>query len=187
MIDDTEIISACIKGNRLAQEQLYDKYASVLYGICLRYCKNRDEAQDVLQDGFIKIYSKMEKYRGDGSFEGWLKRIMIHTALDYLKTKKNENIFSNFDGVIHDVFGETTTNTLDDDAFSEEQLLAFIQQLPEGYRIVFNLYAIEDYSHKEIAAMLNISESTSKTQLFKARNLLQRTISACTNKKVLVG
>lgn len=192
MISDTEIIKRCIKGERFAQEELYNKYAFVMYGLCLRYCSDKDEAKDILQEGFIKVFTNIKKFRNKGSFEGWIKRIIIHTALDYFRKRQKTHLFIGNED-INELIIKNNNNIYyendndNDDTLNEKELLSIIQNLPDGYRTVFNLYAIEEYSHKEIAKMLNISESTSKTQLFKARNMLQKKLYEYKkNKNILI-
>jgi RNA polymerase sigma-70 factor (ECF subfamily) len=173
-IPDEELIQACIEGKRYAQKVLYDRYYSLMYAICVRYTGNKEEAEDVLIEGFIKIFSKIKEFRNEGSFEGWLKRIIINTAINnfrYNSKKKYLNVIDN----------EKTVEVKDDiDIFkknySAEYLIKLIQQLPDGYRIIFNMYEIEGYSHKEIANELGITVSTSKTQLFHAKRILKNKI-----------
>jgi RNA polymerase sigma-70 factor (ECF subfamily) len=171
-LTEEEIIEGCIRKRRKAQKALYEKYHRRMLGICVRYCTTRAEAEDVMVEGFMNIYSKIKSFTGQGSFEGWMRRVMVNTAIDnYRKNKKrldNENLDNVAEKLSHEpVFHEN---------LAAEEILKMVTQLPSGYRIVFNLYAIEGYSHLEIGQMLGISENTSKTQLFKARKLLQRMI-----------
>lgn len=164
---DKELIEACLKGNTIAHKMLYDTYSSVLYGICLRYSKKEEEAQDILQDSFIKIFTKLDTYQYTGSFEGWLKRIVTNTSIEYYRKKINTEQVEEI--------GFSPYLAIDSEKGLEvEELLKMIQELPEGYRMVFNLYAIDGYTHGEIASKLNISEGTSKSQLSRARAYLQR-------------
>jgi RNA polymerase sigma-70 factor (ECF subfamily) len=164
---DKELIETCLKDNPKAQKMLYDTYSSVLFGICLRYSKNEEEAQDILQDSFIKIFTKLDTYQFTGSFEGWLKRIVTNTSIEYYRKKITiEHL---------EEIGFNPYLAIDSDRGLEvEELLKMIQELPEGYRMVFNMYAIDGYTHGEIATKLNISEGTSKSQLSRARAYLQR-------------
>ena len=187
MINDAEIINGCVKGDRAAQDNLYKMFASLMFGVCIRYCSDRNEAKDVMQEGFIKVYTNIKNFRKQGSLEGWIKRIIVNTALDNFKKKQKLYNHTNIDDINELSIENDEESEPQDDDFSEKELLAMIQKLPDGYRMVFNLYAIEDYSHKQIAEMLKISESTSKTQLFKARNLLQRKIKELKSKKELVS
>jgi RNA polymerase sigma factor (sigma-70 family) len=176
MIVDDSILEGCIAGKRSAQAVLYRKCASTMLGLCMRYASNRDEAEDIVQEGFIKVFQKISSFRKEGSFEGWIKRIMINQALNHYRKSRKQPYHS----VIEDV-DETHILDLNDpeplDPIPADTLLRMIQDLPEGYRMVFNLYVFEEYSHKEIADSLNVSESTSKTQLLKARRLLRKKIN----------
>jgi RNA polymerase sigma-70 factor (ECF subfamily) len=164
---DKELIETCLKDNPKAQKMLYDTYSSVLFGICLRYSKNEEEAQDILQDSFIKIFTKLDTYQFTGSFEGWLKRIVTNTSIEYYRKKITMEHLEEI--------GFNPYLAVDSDRGLEvEELLKMIQELPEGYRMVFNMYAIDGYTHGEIATKLNISEGTSKSQLSRARAYLQR-------------
>lgn len=171
MWNESQIIEGCKKRDKRCQELLYHKYKAALFGICLRYCKNREDAEDVLQEGYIKIFSNMETFRQEGSFEGWLKRIMVNTALNHYKASLKFGFMQNYDDIKD--FDNAETEPLYAAKYNSEELMRMVQNLPDGYRMVFNLYAIEGYSHKQIAAMLNISENTSKSQLSRARQTLQ--------------
>jgi RNA polymerase sigma factor (sigma-70 family) len=171
-ITEAEIIEGCKAAKRDLQKALYQRFSGKMFAVCLRYSKSREEAEDILQDAFIKVYSNINQYIATGSFEGWIRRIMVNTALEALRKKKIDysevEIQDLEDSIenVHDVMSKIGMN----------DLLTFIQQLPAGYRAVFNLYAIEGYQHKEIAGMLNISEGTSRSQLARARQLLQEKI-----------
>lgn len=166
---DKELRALCIKGDGNAQNELYRRYAPKLWGVCLRYAKNRMSAEDILQEGFIRIFTYLDKYKGDGSFEGWMRRTMVNTAINYYK--KNLKTGSEME------YTETfAAKSYEPDAVSQisnEEVLGLVQELPDGYRNVFNLYVMEGYSHKDIGKMMNISENTSKSQLSRARSLLQ--------------
>jgi RNA polymerase sigma-70 factor (ECF subfamily) len=156
-----------------------------MLGICLRYCKNRADAEDVLQDGFIKVFSNITNFRQEGSFEGWIKRIMVNTAIDYLNKKQRLNHqmdYDHFEETLEVENEERDDTNYADINLSHEELLSIIRSLPDGYRVVFNMYAIEGYSHRDIAEMLNISINTSKTQLFKARKLIRKKINIMLNR-----
>jgi len=177
MISDEQIIEGCLSGKRKAYSLLFQKYASVMMGICMRFCKNRDDAEDVLQEGFIKVFSNMENYRHEGSFEGWIKRIMINSAIDHYKNNLKHSFHYNVDemedhSILDDQHGHDPGSPQFQD-IPREKLMELIQGLPDGYRMVFNLYAIEGMSHREIAAKLDFTENTSKTQLMKARRTLR--------------
>lgn len=180
MIPDQQIIEGCLAGKRKSFSLLYKKYASVMLGVCMRYCKNRGDAEDVMQDGFLKVFSQVHKFRHEGSFEGWIKRIMINAAIDNYQSNLRLSFIQ--ESVNLGQIQEPVDNEENDLPagmnIPKEKLMAMIQELPDGYRMVFNLYAIEGIGHKDIASMLGISESTSKTQLLKARKVLRRKIES---------
>jgi RNA polymerase sigma-70 factor (ECF subfamily) len=161
-----ELIEECKQQSTKAQGALYKKYSGVLFGICLKYSPNRAEAEDNLQDAFITIFSRIEQYQGKGSFEGWIKRITVNTALQKYRKKKVFDISNEQQIEDVDVEVEDTSVPLD-------FLLKIIQELPDRYRLVFNLYVLDGYSHKEIAEMLGISDGTSKSNLARARMILK--------------
>jgi len=168
-IAENELIMLCKRKNAKAQKLLYNNYHSILLGICLRYGKSRAEAEDTLQQGMITIFKKINSYTGKGSFEGWLKKIMVNTAIDNFR--KNNKFYNHQN--IDELNGKSYFNSNTSNNMEVQDLMSTIQQLPPGYRMVFNLFAIEGYSHKEIAKKLDISENTSKTQLLKARKNLK--------------
>ncbi len=178
MITERKIIEDCLEGNRRAHHLLYRKYAGVMMGICMRYARNRAEAEDMLQEGFIKVFSKINSFRFEGSLEGWIKRIMINTSVNHYRENLKHDIHSSIDDIDERYMaqGATDEDQEPDDTPSQEELLKMINELPDGYRIVFNLYAIEGFNHKEIAQILHVTENTSKTQLFKARRILRNKI-----------
>ncbi len=174
-MNELQIIAGCKEQKREAQKMLYENYARKMYSICLRYSSDADSAQDLLQDGFMKVFANIDSFQDRGSFEGWLKRIFINLALENLRKKKS--IIQTSDDVqdLPDVVDDST----EEDAMykiSENELLKMVQELPRGYSTVFNLYAIEDYSHKEIADMMGISEGTSRSQYVRARQILQEKV-----------
>jgi len=175
MTFDDKLIELCKKGDRAAQEKLFKVYSPVMLGICLRYAKNRHEAEDVMQEGFIKVFTSISGFRGEGSFEGWIKRIMVNTSLNHYYKAKKTISDKNFDDI-----RETEIRNEDDELpkmrFSQIEMLEAIQQLPDGYKQVFNMYVFEKYKHREIADLLGISVNTSKSQLSKARNHLKNTL-----------
>jgi RNA polymerase sigma factor (sigma-70 family) len=168
-VTEAEIIEGCRAGKSKLQKALYERYSGKMYNICLRYAKNSDEAEDILQEGFIKVFDKINQFAGTGSFEGWIRRIMVNSALEVIRKRKID--FSVVDTKYIQDPHEYTYNTIS--TLNVKELLAVIQQLPDGYRTVFNLYVIEGYQHSEIAEILGVSEGTSKSQLARARNLLQ--------------
>ncbi len=175
-IDDieNELIKGCIKGNRKSQEELYKRFAPKMYTICLSYASDRDGAMDILQDGFIKVFKNISKFNKDGVLEAWIRRIMVNTAIDYYRKYKKEMAFlDSTDIQLADQGQESIMSKL-----GLEDLLSHLNRLPEGARMVFNLYAVEGYNHREIAKKLNVSEGTSKSQFNRARTLLKEWIGA---------
>jgi RNA polymerase sigma factor (sigma-70 family) len=171
-MDEQELIKGCIAARPKAQKALFDIYAPKLYVVCLRYMKDQMRAQDVLQDAFVKIFAHIGNYKSEGAFEGWLKKIAVNTCLDQLRKDKK---------LLTDVSLDDVSHKLAHQDYSAEKLMAddllkLVQALPDGYRTVFNLFAIEGYSHQEIAQQLSISESTSKTQYLRARAYLKERI-----------
>lgn len=168
MISESDLIEGCLRGDRKMQYELYQRYAPKMYGVCLRYAANAEEAEDILQEGFIKVYKKISSYRGDGSFEGWIRRIFVNTAIEHFRKKTylqpiTEQEESTIEGKYLSVL----------DSLAEKDIIELIQQLSPGYRTVFNMYVIEGYTHKQIAEILGISEGTSKSQLSRAKLILQ--------------
>ncbi|MFZ4261798.1 RNA polymerase sigma factor [Sphingobacterium sp. HJSM2_6] len=162
----------CQANDRQAQFSLYQLFAPKLYAICIRYAQDEDEAQDILQNGFVRIFHKAHQFEGTGSLEGWIKKIMIHTAIEQFRKNKKQFIVRESD--LNYSYEQFSSYELDQ--FEYKDLLAMIKTLPLGYKTVFNLYAIEGYSHKEIAEMLQISEGNSKSQLSRARQWLKARI-----------
>lgn len=165
---EEELIANCRKGSVLAQASLYEKIAPKMLGVCLRYIKSKEEAEHVMIGGIVKVFEKIKQYKGKGSFEGWIRQIIVNDCLMYIR--KNRNMYLEID--IDSVSDLSIMNYMDD-AMQTEDLMKLIRELPVGYRTVFNLYAIEGYSHSEISEMLGISENTSKSQLSRARKWLQ--------------
>lgn len=170
-ITESDLILGCINGDRRMQQELYDRFSPRMYAVCLRYALNAEEAQDILQEGFIKIFKKLDTFRSEGSFEGWVRRIFVNTAIEHFRrrkyltpvTEKEENTIEG-----------DYTSVLDE--LAEKDIIALIQELSPGYRTVFNMYVVEGYTHKEIADMLGISEGTSKSQLSRAKVILQEMV-----------
>jgi len=167
-IPESDLISGCIDGDRRMQEELYRRFSPRMYAVCLRYAGSAEEAEDILQEGFIKIFKKLNTFRSEGSFEGWIRRIFVNTAIEHFRRKrylqpvtdKEENTLEgNYLSVL--------------DNLAERDILELVQQLSPGYRTVFNMYVVEGYTHKEIGDMLGISEGTSKSQLSRAKVILQ--------------
>lgn len=166
---EPEILQACRRGDRKAQKQLYDRLAPKMMAVCLRYMGTRDDAEDILQEGFITLFSRLDSYSGEGSFEGWARKIFVNTALMNLRKKDALKMSEDL---------ETAWNVSSDgvsqiQSAGYHELLKLIAGLPTGYRTVFNLFVVEGYSHKEIAQALGITEATSRSQLQRARVMLQ--------------
>lgn len=170
-LTERELVQGCLGGDRRCQENLYARYARRMYAVCLRYARHELEAQDLMQEGFIRVFEKLSAFRMEGSLEGWVRRIMVHTAINHYRRKSFQ--MERF-GLEH--VPEKPVEPLALDRLGEKELLALIAELPHGYRQVFNLYAIEGYDHAEIASMLGCGESTSRSQLSKARSFLQARI-----------
>jgi RNA polymerase sigma factor (sigma-70 family) len=169
--DLESILDKCRRNDKYAQAELYNWLAPKLLGLCLRYIQSRDEAEDSMQDAFVKIFTSLDSYRGQGSFEGWAKRIAVNTALTALK-KKNKIQFERDLTIVENI--EITEE--EQSTISTEDIMACLQQLPDGYRAIVNLFMIEEFSHKEIAERLNISESTSRSQCSRAKQALLKLI-----------
>lgn len=163
-----DIIRGCQKMDRKAQKMLYERYSPILFGMAMRYASCSSEAEDMLQEAFINIFKHIEQFKGHGSFEGWMKRILINAAIGYIR-KYKKHINDNFDEIQEIQIKDISFN---DNDFTKEELLKAINELPEGFRLVFNLYAIEGYKHREIADMLEIQVGTSKSQYSRARKIL---------------
>ena len=176
MTVDQKIIEGCIAGKRNAQSQLYDKFSAGMLGVCLRYCRNFEDAEDVLQEGFIKVFRSIHTFRGESFIGSWIKRIMINTAITHNKKLMSTGL-TKTEMPDADFLGEQETEEVVIHSVEPEKLLAHIQNLPEGYRTVLNLYVFEGYTHKDIAAMMGISEGTSKSQLARAKAILKNVIT----------
>ena len=166
---DLQLIESCKRGDRASQKAVYDRLASRMFPVCIRYAGDRESAQDIFQDGFITLFTKLDDFKGDGSFEGWARKIFVTTALMSLRKKDALKMSEDLEAAKG--FSSETTSQIQSIGYKE--LMGLITELPPGFRTVFNLYAIEGYSHKEIGEMLGISETTSRTQLSRARNWLQ--------------
>jgi len=167
-VDQLEhIIKGCRDEDPKAQKELYQMFAGRMFSLCLRYADNEDEAKDNLQEGFIRVFRKIKQYRSEGSFEGWMRKIMVNISLQKYRDRMKMNPVYELEGV-REQASETAS-----DLVTEKDLLQMISELPPRYRLVFNMYAIEGYSHKEISEMLGISEGTSKSNLSRARDILQ--------------
>jgi RNA polymerase sigma factor (sigma-70 family) len=175
-----KIINGCLDGDRRDQELLYRRHASKLYAVCMQYSGNDEEARDILQEGFIKIFENLCNYKYEGSFEGWMRRIMVNTALEKYRSRHNLYRVDDIEMIPEP---DADPDNEDYAGLDANDLLEIIRELPPKYRVVFNLYAIEGYSHKEISKMINISEGTSKSNLSRARVILQRRVGSYTGLK----
>jgi RNA polymerase sigma factor (sigma-70 family) len=165
------LIEGCRKGDRGSQEKLYRQFSAAMYGLCLQYAASEEDAQDILQDGFVKVFKKIEQVRDAKAFPGWIRRLMINTALERYRSQVVMHRLDEEPGAMKEQITEETLEELD-----AEALVLMIQELPPRYRMVFNLYAIEGYNHKEIAEKLDISDGTSKSNLSRARAILQEKV-----------
>ncbi len=166
---EKQLIEACKQDKRQAQQELYNRFAPLMYGVCRRYVRTEADIEDILLTGFMKVFKNIPQYSGNGSFEGWIRRIMVNESLMWLRKHKNLKLNVELEGHKHD--REMAASI--EDKMSADEILGLLDQLPEGYKTVFNLYVIEGYSHQEIATRLNVSVNTSKSQLIKARRKLQ--------------
>ncbi|MDU1906095.1 MAG: RNA polymerase sigma factor [Dysgonomonas sp.] len=173
-MEEWQLIQGCKRQDRKSQQSVYERYGRVMYGICLRYSSDAESAQDLLHDGFMKVFANIISYEGKGSFEGWMKRIFINLALENIRKDKSKKLFSEDIENISDDIPDPTDSDIGE--LTEAELLNMVQELPPGYKSVFNLYAIEDYSHKEISEILGIAEGTSRSQYIRARQLLQEKV-----------
>ena len=171
---DEELVKGCLRKDPACQKLLFERFNRKMMGVCLRYAARSEEADDMLQNGFIRVFEKLDTFRGSGSLEGWVRRIMVNESLSYLR--KNKALQMNID--IDDAKYKIPGNSHVGESMNEKDLLKIIQQLPAGFRTVFNMYAIEGYSHKEIGKQLGISEGTSKSQYSRARMYLQNMLRA---------
>jgi len=172
-MQEDKLIKKVLEGDKRSQKAFYQKFAPKMYGVALRFARDKDEANDMLQEGFVKVFSKLEFYRGDGSLEGWIRRTIVNTAINIYKRDLKHQPSRDLDTVM--IF-EKNKEASPIEQMSVKELLGQIKKLPDGYRTVFNLYVVDGYSHKEIANMLDITENTSKSQLSRARAYLQKRI-----------
>jgi RNA polymerase sigma factor (sigma-70 family) len=168
-MDDLTLVNECAKGNSKAQRALFDKFAPKMLAVCQRYLRNNQEAEDVLQDGFVKVFQKIVDFKMEGSLEGWIRRIVVNTALDTIR--RNKKLLDDIQ--VEEVQYKVSFTDHQFDGMDLAQLMKLIDEMPDGYRIVFNMFAIEGYSHKEIADTLGVTENTSKSQYSRARAFLR--------------
>lgn len=170
-VSDEVLVASCLEGDRKSQELLYRRFANKMYAVCLRYEPDKEKANDILQDAFIKVFKGLHAFKGEGSFEGWVRRIVVRTALDSFRKQSRLYVIGDYD--------EIATPSVQAEAVDKigaEELMGLVQSLSPGYRTVFSLYAIDGYQHKEISEMLGISEGTSKSQYSRARVALQQLV-----------
>ena len=168
---EREIIEGCLKNQASAQEKLYSLYSRRMMAVCLRYTRSRVEAEDIFHEAFVKVFKNIQSWQG-GSFEGWMRRIFVNTAINHYH--QNKKYFDHVDSSVAEDLMTSSESAISQ--MSNQELLGLINRLPEGYRLIFNLYVVEGYSHNEIASMLNIAEGSSKSQLFKAKAFLKKLI-----------
>lgn len=171
-LGENQLIENCISGNRKSQKDLYDLFAGKMFAVCLRYARNQMDAEDILQEGFVKLFNNLHRFRGEGSFDGWVRRIFVNTAIEHIRRKNlNTTVSEGLENSVKDKY----KNALDN--LYEKDIIASANTLSDGYRTVFTMYAVEGYSHKEIASHLGITESTSKSQFSRAKALLRNMIT----------
>ena len=175
---DTDLVAGCVRGDRATQRELYNRFAGKMYGVCLRYAANAEEAEDILQEGFIKVFRKIASFRSEGSFEGWVRRIFVNTAIEHYRKKTYlQPITESEETTLEAKYPSVLDN------LAAKDIIQLVQQLSPGYRTVFNMYVIEGYSHKQIAEELGISEGTSKSQLSRAKQILQDLVNTFVEKR----
>lgn len=178
-MNESQLIAACKKQDRSAQKALYERYAGKMMTVCLRYCRNYETAEDLLHDGFLHVFTQIGSYAGKGSFEGWLRRIFVNLALEnYRKEKQKYRFMEEYSYINADESETPEDDSLDIENIPREEVFDMIRNLPPGYRKVFNMYIFEEMSHKEIAEVLGINEAASRSQFFRAKNMLRKKISA---------
>lgn len=178
-MEESEIIKGCVRNDRLSQKALYERFYGKMMAVCVRYAKDRDEAGDMLHEGFMKVFDNIKNFGYKGSFEGWVRRIMVNCCIDHLRKNKQQYL------IVNTVIAESAARTSGDDMpdeeladlISKEEVMSAVQALSPAYRTIFNLYVIEEYTHREISEMLDISEGTSKSNLAKAKFNLKKNLT----------
>ena len=180
-MNEAEVIKGCLRNDRASQKALYEFFYGKMMGVCLRYSKSSDEAKDVLHEGFMKVFTSLKNFSNKGSFEGWVRKIMVHTSIDHIRKNRQEYL------IVNTVYANDRSKNLreeqevtDDDILnriSKEEIMKAVEQLTPAYRAVFNLYVVDEYTHKEISEMLDISEGTSKSNLAKAKFNLRKNLT----------
>lgn len=183
-MDDTQLISECKKQNKNAQKTLYERFARKMLGLCMRYCRDVDTAYDLMHDGFVVVFTQISSYSGKGSFEGWIRKIFVNIALENYRKEKQKVVYMDEIGNPEGFFDDNDSDlngVPGVEQIPREELLKIIQQLPDGYRAVFNLYVFEEMSHKEISDVLGVSENTSRSQFSRAKMLLKKYVQTRLN------
>ena len=171
--NENELIQSCIVGDRYSQSQLYELFVPKMFAVCLRYCKNREEAEEIVQEGFVQVFKSLKSFRNEGSFEGWIRKIMVYCSVKHFRTQTKLHPVVNIESVnVEEVDNEYILARL-----GKKELLKMVQALPPAYRMIFNLYVFEGMKHREIAGHLGISEGTSKSNFFDAKVILQRAVT----------
>ncbi len=178
IFSESDLIEGCIRGDRKMQYELYQRFSPKMYGVCLRYAGKVEEAEDILQEGFIKVFNKISTFRGEGSFEGWVRRIFVNTAIEHFRKKTYLQPITDLE---ESMLEGKYLSVLD--SLAEKDIIQLVQQLSPGYRTVFNMYVIEGYTHRQIGDALNISEGTSKSQLSRAKMILQDLVQTFIEKR----
>jgi RNA polymerase sigma-70 factor (ECF subfamily) len=171
-MSDEQLAEECISNNHKAQKELYDRFAARMMGVCLRYTRTKEDAEDIMQEGFIKVFKKIDTWKRTGSLEGWMRKIMINIAIEQFRLRKDVWLLADLETSFTDRFNENVIM----EKMGVKELLNILREMPVGYRIIFNMFAIEGYSHKEIADQLNITEGTSKSQYARAKEYLQKAL-----------
>lgn len=179
-MDEKELVAGCERGESWAYRKIYELHAPAMMGVCMRYVHDKETAKDILQEGFIKVYTKLHTYSEKGSLAAWMRRVFVTTALEYLRQTDALKLSTSIDDH-YDSFENSSISAVE--RLTAEELMACIGRLPQGYRTIFNLFAIEGYSHSEIASMLNIKESTSRSQFLRGRKLLQEIVLSLTTQE----
>ena len=179
-----ELIKESQKGRLVAQKQLYDAFAGQMLGVCYRYTKSMEDAEDVLQEGFLKMFRNLQNYRNEGEFAGWLRRIMVTTAINFMKRNSKYSTELSFNDMSLAPVINTTNGETPESSLNAKQLASLIRQLPAGYQAVFNLHAVEGYAHAEIGKIMGITDVTSRTQYYKARNVLMNWLKEIENPNI---
>jgi len=178
-LEDVQLAKACLSGDERAQTQLFEKYSGQMMALCMRYANGYDEAQDLFQEGFVKVFRKLDMFDGRGPLGAWIRRTIANNCLDFIRKNKRDQqqIYDYQQDFLHEQNEFDTAFDPEEDPISQAQLMDLVQKMPMGYRTVFNMYAVEEYSHKEIAEHLGITESTSKTQYRKAKAFMRKLIT----------